>query len=60
MKLLKIIQKKSAIGRVIKHRRTLHGLGLRYIGHHVIREKNQSIIGMINKISYMVKVEEII
>ncbi|QCI26910.1 50S ribosomal protein L30 [Buchnera aphidicola (Thelaxes californica)] len=56
---IKITQKKSAIGCIKKHRATLTGLGLHHIGDSVIREKNISILGMINKISYMLTVEEV-
>ncbi|XBC38643.1 MAG: 50S ribosomal protein L30 [Buchnera aphidicola (Melaphis rhois)] len=55
-KYLNITQIKSAIGRLPKHKATLVGLGLRYIGHTVQRKDTPSIQGMIKKISYMLKV----
>jgi len=58
MKSLKITQIKSSIGRLPKHKKTLIGLGLRYIGHTVIREDTPSIQGMIRKIAYILKVKE--
>ncbi|QCI22332.1 50S ribosomal protein L30 [Buchnera aphidicola] len=58
MKNIKITQIKSAIGRLPKHRKTLIGLGLRYIGHTVIRENTAAIQGMIRKISYILKIQE--
>ncbi|QCI16155.1 50S ribosomal protein L30 [Buchnera aphidicola] len=58
MKNVKITQIKSAIGRLPKHKKTLIGLGLRYIGHTVIRPDTPSIQGMIKKISYILKVKE--
>ena len=58
MKNIKITQIKSAIGRLPKHKKTLIGLGLRYIGHTVFRENTSSIQGMIKKISYILKIEE--
>lgn len=58
MKKIKIIQIKSSIGRIPKHKKTLLGLGLRYIGHSVVREDTPSIRGMIKKISYILKVQE--
>jgi large subunit ribosomal protein L30 len=58
MKNIKITQIKSAIGRLPKHKKTLIGLGLRYIGHTVIRQDTPAIQGMVKKISYVLKVEE--
>ncbi|MFP3036551.1 MAG: 50S ribosomal protein L30 [Arsenophonus sp. ER-BJ3-MAG3] len=56
-KIIKITQIRSSIGRLPKHKATLIGLGLRHIGHTVEREDKPSIRGMINLISYMIKVE---
>ncbi|QCI21783.1 50S ribosomal protein L30 [Buchnera aphidicola (Hyadaphis tataricae)] len=58
MKNIKITQIKSSIGRLPKHKKTLSGLGLRYIGHTVIRKNTPAIQGMINKISYILKTQE--
>ena len=55
---IKVTQTKSSIGRLPKHIATLKGLGLRRIRHTVELEDTPSVRGMINKISYMVKVEE--
>ncbi|OZI15305.1 50S ribosomal protein L30 [Sodalis-like symbiont of Philaenus spumarius] len=55
---IKITQIRSSIGRLPKHKATLVGLGLRHIGHTVEREDTPAIRGMINLVSYMVKVEE--
>jgi len=52
-----ITQTRSSIARLPKHKATLIGLGLRYIGHTVEREDTDSIRGMINLISYMVKIK---
>ncbi|EYU13810.1 LSU ribosomal protein L30P [Photorhabdus luminescens] len=57
-KTIKITQIRSSIGRLPKHKATLVGLGLRRIGHTVEREDTPAIRGMINLVSYMVKVEE--
>lgn len=56
-KTIKITQVRSSIGRLPKHKATLTGLGLRRIGHTVEREDTPAIRGMINLVSYMVKVE---
>jgi large subunit ribosomal protein L30 len=55
-KTIKITQTRSAIGRLPKHKATLLGLGR--IGHTVEREDTPAIRGMINAVSFMVKVEE--
>lgn len=57
-KTIKITQIKSSIGRLSKHKATLTGLGLRYIGHTVEREDTSSIRGMINVLSYMLHIQE--
>ncbi|CDG16006.1 50S ribosomal protein L30 [Xenorhabdus doucetiae] len=57
-KTIKITQVRSSIGRLPKHKATLTGLGLRRIGHTVEREDTPAIRGMVNLVSYMVKVEE--
>ena len=57
-KTLKVTQTKSSIGRLPKHRATLTGLGLRRINHTVELEDTPSVRGMINKVYYMVKVED--
>ncbi|QBG36743.1 50S ribosomal protein L30 [Litorilituus sediminis] len=57
-KTVKVTQVKSSIGRLPKHRATLKGLGLRRINHTVELEDTPSVRGMINKVYYMVKVED--
>ena len=57
-KTIKITQTRSLIGRLPKHKVTMTGLGLRRIGHTVEREDTPAVRGMINLVSYMVKVEE--
>jgi len=57
-KTLKVTQVKSAIGRLPKHRACIKGLGLRRINHTVELEDTPSVRGMINKVYYMVKVED--
>ena len=48
---------KSFYGRLPKHRATVTGLGLKRINHTVILEDTPEIRGMINKVSYLLKVE---
>ncbi|MBC7003849.1 50S ribosomal protein L30 [Photobacterium sp. BZF1] len=57
-KTIKVTQTKSSIGRLPKHKATLRGLGLRRINHTVELEDTACVRGMINKVIYMVKVEE--
>jgi large subunit ribosomal protein L30 len=52
---IKITQTRSAIGRLPKHRATLVGLGLKRIGHTVERKDTPEVRGMINSVSYMVR-----
>ncbi|ASA56116.1 MULTISPECIES: 50S ribosomal protein L30 [Vibrio] len=58
MATIKVTQTKSSIGRLPKHKATLRGLGLRRINHTVELEDTPCVRGMINKVQYMVKVEE--
>jgi large subunit ribosomal protein L30 len=55
---LKITQIRSLIGRKPKHRRTVKALGLKRIGHTVTQRDTPAIRGMIESVSYLVKVEE--
>ena len=57
-KKIKVTQTKSSAGRLKNHQACLLGLGLRRIGHSVEVEDTASVRGMINKVDYMVKVEE--
>jgi large subunit ribosomal protein L30 len=56
---LRITQTKSLIGRLPSHRRTAQALGLKRIGHSVDHDATAPVRGMIRKISYLLKVEEI-
>jgi len=55
---VKVAQTKSSIGRLKNHKACLSGLGLRRIGHTVEVEDTPSVRGMINKVNYMLQVEE--
>jgi large subunit ribosomal protein L30 len=57
-KTIKVTQTRSSIARLPKHKATLRGLGLRRIGHTVEVEDTPSVRGMVNKVIYMVKVED--
>ncbi len=55
---LRVTQVRSIAGRLQKHRACVRGLGLRRIGHTVDVEDTPAVRGMINRVSYLVEVEE--
>ena len=56
---LRVTLVKSLIGRKKDHIATANALGLRKIGKTVEKEETPQIKGMINKIDYLLKVEEV-
>jgi large subunit ribosomal protein L30 len=52
-----VTQVKSVVGRLKAHKACAAGLGLRRVGHTVQVEDSPSVRGMINKITYLLKVE---
>lgn len=48
---------KSRFGRLPKHKATLLGLGLSRINQTVVLEDTPNVRGMINRVSYLLKVE---
>jgi large subunit ribosomal protein L30 len=56
---LKITQVKSQIGGKQYQRDTLRTLGLKRIGHSVVREDRPEVLGMINTVRHLVTVEEV-
>jgi large subunit ribosomal protein L30 len=56
---LKITQIRSKIGSRQNQRDTLRTLGLRRIGHTVVRPDRPEVRGMINTVHHLVKVEEV-
>jgi large subunit ribosomal protein L30 len=59
MSRLKVTQTRSVIGRPRPQRDTIRGLGLKRIGHAVVKEDRPEIRGMIFKVSHLVEVEEV-
>ena len=57
-KTVKVTLVRSMNGRIASHKACVSGLGLRRMHHTVEVEDTPSVRGMINKVSYMVKVEE--
>lgn len=58
-KQLKVTLTKSTIGRLESHKACARGLGLRRMHHSVLVNDTPENRGMINKIYYMVVVEEV-
>jgi large subunit ribosomal protein L30 len=56
---IKVTLTKSLIGRKKDHIATVNALGLKKIGHSVEKEQTPQIRGMIDKVQYLLKVEEI-
>ena len=56
---IKIKQLKSPIGRNNKQRKILISLGLNKINRERTLESNNAILGMINKVKHLIKVEEV-
>ncbi|NRA18149.1 MAG: 50S ribosomal protein L30 [Oceanospirillaceae bacterium] len=57
-KTVKVTLTRSPIGTLPKHKLCVKGLGLRRIGHTVEVEDTPSVRGMINKVHYLLKVED--
>jgi large subunit ribosomal protein L30 len=55
---IKVTQIRSTNGRLKNHKACIAGLGLRRIGHTVEVEDTPSVRGMINRVNYMLRVEE--
>ena len=56
---LKVQQKKGIIGVKANQRETLRTLGLKRIGHTVVREDDAQNRGYVNVVRHLVRVEEV-
>ena len=56
---IKITQVNSAIKRPVRQKRTLIALGIKKLNQTVELEATPQILGMVSKISHLVKVEEV-
>ena len=56
---IKITQVKSPIGRQSYQKKILISLGLNKLNKNKIHDNNSAIIGMINKVKHLVKVEKV-
>jgi large subunit ribosomal protein L30 len=57
MKKIKVRLLKSTAGCKQSHRDTVRGLGLRKINHVVELDDTPAVRGMINKVSYLVRID---
>ncbi len=57
-KQIKVTLVRSPIGFQPKHRACVRGLGLKRMHQTVVLEDTPSVRGMVNKVDYMVRVEE--
>ncbi len=55
---LRVTQVRSAQHRSQQHRACIVGLGLRRIGHTVAVQDSPEVRGMINRVRYLLRVEE--
>jgi len=58
-KTIEVTLVKSVIGRIQAHRATVTGLGLRRLNHTVLVEDTPAIRGMINTVSYLLRVSDV-
>ena len=58
MATIRVTQIKSAIGGTKRQKKTLEALGIRKLNNPVEVENRPEIIGMINKVKHLVKIEE--
>ena len=56
---IKVTLKKSVHGRLASHRACVRGLGLRRMHHSAVVEDTPCTRGMINKVAYLLEVEEL-
>lgn len=56
---LKVTQTRSEVGCKQNQRETLRSLGLKRIGHSVLKEDRPEFRGMIRTVSHLVHVEEV-
>jgi large subunit ribosomal protein L30 len=59
MSKVRITQVRSAINRPIRQKRTLLALGIKKLHHTREMEASPQVLGMINKVKHLLKVEEI-
>ena len=55
---IKVIQVRSEIGSTKRQKRTLEALGIKKLNNPVELEATPQVLGMITKVSHLVKVED--
>ena len=55
---LKITQVKSVIDRSKRQKDTMKALGLRKMNQSVVKDATPSVVGMIEKVAHLLKIEE--
>ena len=58
-KSVRITLLRSLIGRSPKQRATIRALGLGRLNSSVVRKRNSAVVGMVNSVSHLVKVEDL-
>jgi large subunit ribosomal protein L30 len=58
-KQIKLKLVRSVHGRLAAHRACVKGLGLRRMHHEVTVTATPEVLGMVNKVSYLLEVEEV-
>ena len=56
---IEIIQIKSAIGYNVKTKKTLEALGIKKMNQKVVKNNNEALMGMINKVKHLIKFQEV-
>lgn len=59
MKKIQITLVKSTINRVVRHKRTVRGLGLKRLHQTVEHEATPQILGMVASVNYLLEVKEV-
>ncbi|MBN8699551.1 MAG: 50S ribosomal protein L30 [Chitinophagales bacterium] len=59
MKKIKVTQVKSTIDRPERQKRTMEALGLKKMNASVEMEATPQILGMVNKVNHLIRVEEV-
>ncbi len=57
--MIKITQVRSCIGAAPKQRKTIRALGLKHVNDTVTQQPSPEILGMVNRVRHMVRVEEV-
>jgi large subunit ribosomal protein L30 len=56
---IKITQVISRIGSTARQKKNLDALGIKKLNHSVVHEDSHIILGMVEKVKHLVKVEEV-